>query len=64
MFQMGINKKITFDKHFARKYIRAYTNNLTYPEPVYFLSLLNICCDQDVHVYEDDLINLSNRHDP
>ena len=25
MFQMGINKKITFNKHFARKYIRAYT---------------------------------------
>ena len=24
MFQMGINKKITFNKHFARKYIRAY----------------------------------------
>ena len=22
---MGINKKITFNKHFARKYIRAYT---------------------------------------
>ena len=22
MFQMGINKKITFNKHFARKYIR------------------------------------------
>ena len=25
MFQMGISKKITFNKHFARKYIRAYT---------------------------------------
>ena len=25
MFQRGINKKITFNKHFARKYIRAYT---------------------------------------
>ena len=25
MFQMGINKKITFNKHFARKYIRTYT---------------------------------------
>ena len=25
MFQMRINKKITFNKHFARKYIRAYT---------------------------------------
>ena len=25
MFQKGINKKITFNKHFARKYIRAYT---------------------------------------
>ena len=25
MFQMGINKKITFNQHFARKYIRAYT---------------------------------------
>ena len=25
MFQKGINKKITFSKHFARKYIRAYT---------------------------------------
>ena len=25
MFQIGINKKITFTKHFARKYIRAYT---------------------------------------
>ena len=23
MFQKGINKKITFNKHFARKYIRA-----------------------------------------
>ena len=28
MFQMGINKKITFNKHFAQKYIRAYTNML------------------------------------
>ena len=28
MFQMGINKKITFNKHFARKYIRAYTFSL------------------------------------
>ena len=28
MFQMGINKKITFNKHFARKYIRAYTKGL------------------------------------
>ena len=27
MFQMGINKKITFTKHFARKDIRAYTNH-------------------------------------
>ena len=27
MFQKGINKKITFNKHFARKYIRAYTIN-------------------------------------
>ena len=26
IFQMGINKKIPFNKHFARKYIRAYTN--------------------------------------
>ena len=26
MFEMGINKKITFNKHFARKYIRAYTS--------------------------------------
>ena len=26
MFQIRINKKITFNKHFARKYIRAYTN--------------------------------------
>ena len=25
MFQIGINKKITFNKHFARKYIREYT---------------------------------------
>ena len=25
MFQMGITKKITFNKQFARKYIRAYT---------------------------------------
>ena len=25
MFKMGINKKIAFNKHFARKYIRAYT---------------------------------------
>ena len=25
MFQIGINKKITFNKHFAQKYIRAYT---------------------------------------
>ena len=25
MFQIGINKKITFNKHFARKYITAYT---------------------------------------
>ena len=25
MLQMGINEKITFNKHFARKYIRAYT---------------------------------------
>ena len=23
--QIGINKKITFNKHFARKYLRAYT---------------------------------------
>ena len=28
MFQRGINKKITFNKHFARKYIRAYTIRL------------------------------------
>ena len=27
MFQMGINKKITFNKHFARTYIRAYTKS-------------------------------------
>ena len=27
MFLMRINKKITFNKHFARKYIRAYTTN-------------------------------------
>ena len=27
MFQTGINKKITFNKHFARKYIRAYTKS-------------------------------------
>ena len=26
MFQKGINKKITFYKHFARKYMRAYTS--------------------------------------
>ena len=26
MFQMGINKKNTFNKHFALKYIRAYTS--------------------------------------
>ena len=26
MFQKGINEKNTFNKHFARKYIRAYTN--------------------------------------
>ena len=26
MFQIGINKKITLNEHFARKYIRAYTN--------------------------------------
>ena len=26
MLQMGINEIITFNKHFARKYIRAYTN--------------------------------------
>ena len=26
MFQGGINKKIIFNKHFARKYIRAYTS--------------------------------------
>ena len=25
MFQKGISKKITFNKHFARKYIRVYT---------------------------------------
>ena len=25
MFQIGINKQITFNKHFARKYTRAYT---------------------------------------
>ena len=25
MFQVGINKKITFNKHSARKYIKAYT---------------------------------------
>ena len=25
MFQRGINRKINFNKHFARKYIRAYT---------------------------------------
>ena len=25
MLQKGRNKKITFNKHFARKYIRAYT---------------------------------------
>ena len=25
MFQMGINNKITFNKHFARKYKGAYT---------------------------------------
>ena len=30
MFQMGINKKITFNKHFARKYIRAYTMCITH----------------------------------
>ena len=28
MFQIGINKKITFNKHFAQKFIRAYTNNI------------------------------------
>ena len=28
MLQMGINKQITFNKHFARKYIRAYTTTL------------------------------------
>ena len=27
MFQIGINKKITFNKHFARKYIRTYYTN-------------------------------------
>ena len=32
MFQMGINKKITFNKHFARKYIRAYTTSLAHTD--------------------------------
>ena len=28
MFQMGINKIITFTKYFAQKYIRAYTSSV------------------------------------
>ena len=39
MFQRGINKKNTFNKHFARKYIRAYTIS----SPTYFLK---VHCDK------------------
>ena len=41
MFQMGISKKITFNKHFARKYIRAYTNNIFGPKGPNILKLHN-----------------------
>ena len=42
IFQMGINKKITFNKHFARKYIRAYTNYTIY------IPLYQLFCNIDL----------------
>ena len=35
MFQIRINKKITFNKHLARKYIRAYTNTKNAPQATF-----------------------------
>ena len=43
MFQMGTNKKITFNKHFAQKYIKAYTN----------------CAESDVKQYSHSLVTSS-----
>ena len=43
MFQMGTNKKITFNKHFARKSIKAYTN----------------CAESDVKQYSHSLVTSS-----
>ena len=42
MFQKGINKKITFNKHFARKYIRAYTSRLEWESSGSFKSKLDV----------------------
>ena len=39
MFQLGINKKSTFNKHFARKYIRAYTSRPTLAYRIHFDSI-------------------------
>ena len=55
MFQMGINKKITFNKNFARKYIRAYNSRLS------MVSLVIIVAPSSLRVNTNSLLECGQR---
>ena len=51
MFQMGINKKINFNKYFARKYIKAYTNSQHFASASQVIENLGNACNQPLMRY-------------
>ena len=55
MFQMRIIKKITFNKHFARKYIRAYTKIMVISD---ILTEINDIVQISTYLQSNNIYNL------